>query len=291
MCAYSFFDMLGDYNRRESFYHAALINSKTVRPGTLAGEKALRAKLQEHGSFEEIYLSESGGLLVDDEISRDKSLVSLLKRIDKISFDFRVLTVNDVDFPQHLKDVEGSTPVLYTCGDVGLMDEQSISVVGTRKLEDRVDIEEGAAVVKRLVAKGYVVVSGLAAGCDTLGHTKAIEHGGKTIAVLGTPLDRFYPKENKMLQERIAAEHLVVSQYPIGVRTFPSYFAHRNLTTVSLSTEGVVVVRSGDKSGTQHAIRHCVAQEKPLYVMANNFGKGYAWVKERRQYLKVPNGR
>ena len=179
--------------------------------------------------------------------------------------------------------------MLYCSGNIELVNAKTIAVVGTRQLEDDIDIVEGKKVLQRLLDKGYVIVSGLAKGCDTLAHSYVIEHGGKTIAVLGTPLNKYYPKENKHLQEIIASQHLVVTQYPIGIKTFPSHFAHRNKTTVGLSTEGVVVIRAGDKSGTQHAIKECIYTKKPLYVLMNNLNKGYGWVKNYKGFFKVPN--
>ncbi|WP_249114146.1 DNA-processing protein DprA, partial [Vibrio parahaemolyticus] len=118
---------------------------------------------------------------------------------------------------------------------------------------------------------GYqAIVSGLAAGSDTLGHQAALKYSGRTIAVIGTPLDQYFPKENRELQDEIAKNHLLVSEYPIGIRSFGSFFANRNRTTVGLSSEGVVVARAGDRSGTQYAIRHCVEQGKQLYALENN---------------------
>src|SRR5690606_30838806 len=99
------------------------------------------------------------------------------------------------------------------------------------------------------------IVSGLAKGSDTLGHEAAIRFGGRTIAVLGTALNAFYPAENRKLQEEIATKHLLVSEYPIGLRSFGSFFANRNRTTVGLSSHGIVVARAGDRSGTQHAVK------------------------------------
>ena len=286
-----FFNMFDDHNKLENLYHTALIYSKKVGIGTEKANEKLKRLLKDHGSFEGVYNHFFNRLLTDEEDpKKTKGLEKLVKSLDKIDFDFRLLTVNDVEFPDHLAMIEGAPPAIYVRGDIELLNKTSIGVVGTRDLTDSKERSEGNAVVKRIVDKEYVVVSGLAAGCDTLGHSRAIEYGGKTIAVIGTPLNKSYPKENRKLQELIAEEHLLVSQYPIGINTFPSHFAHRNITTAGLSTEGIIVIKAGDKSGTQHAIRHCLNQDKPLYVLANNFGKGYEWVERHRGKIKVPNG-
>jgi len=261
---------------QESHYHTLLILTKQLKVGTRKSNKELRDLLQD-SSFEDIYNSFPTPLDED-------TLKSKLK-----DDNFSILTINDDNFPQSLRDNPEATPVLYYQGNIELFNNPSIAVVGTRQLKDMVDIEEGKKIVARLVNKGYTIVSGLAEGCDTLAHEQAIALGGTTIAVLGTPLDRFYPRQNRSLQENIARDHLLVSEYPTSIRTFPSYFANRNLTTVTLSSEGVVVIRSPDKSGTQHAVRECIKQDKPLYVLANNFGQGYEWTRRHRDHIKVPN--
>lgn len=281
--------MFRDNNQSEMFYHAALVHAKKFSAGTKSGDLKLRRLLEEHGSFREIYLSIYGEMFPD--MRNDPELDRIASRIRRINFEFRVLTVNDVQYPSHLRKLPDATPVLYTRGDIGLLEHTSIAVVGTRRLDDLVDMAEGTAIVQRLVSAEHVIVSGLALGCDTLAHTKAIEYGGKTIAVLGTPITKHYPKENRELQDKIASEHLVLTQYPVGISTYPPHFAHRNLTTVGLSTEGVVVVRSDDKSGTLHAVRNCVEQGKQLYVLANNLGREYKWVLEYRNRMKIPNAR
>ena len=109
--------------------------------------------------------------------------------------------------------------IWYT-GTAELLQRSCVAVVGTREPS-----AEGAARARRLArelaAAGVVVVSGLANGIDTEALTSAMDAGGKVVGVIGTPLDESYPIVNAELQERIAAEHLLVSQFRIGTRTFP----------------------------------------------------------------------
>ncbi|MFC1685542.1 DNA-processing protein DprA [Nanoarchaeota archaeon] len=260
--------------------------------GTKSSNDSVREKLLEYGSFENIYKSLNPDVLsVGDSIRSIKGIEKVISTLDKVDFDFDVLTVNDSNFPESMKK-EGNSPVIYTRGDKSLLNRENIAVVGTRHIypnKDRAAYGEAFNVLKRLLEKDYVIVSGLAKGCDTLAHTKAVEAGKSTIAVLGTPLNQYYPSSNKKLQEIIAKEHLLVSQYPIGIRTFSSYFAHRNLTTVSLSTEGIVVIKASDKSGTQHAIKSCAEQDKPIYVLANNFLKNHNWLENYKENIKRIN--
>jgi DNA processing protein len=274
--------MLNTKSQTESFYHALLVLRKSLSIGTLSADKKTRAMLEKYGSFENIF-QKSLDLFPEDFLKSD--LAEELK--DKTErHDFRTLTVNDALFPQFLKAIPYASPVLYVKGNISLLDTKTIAVVGTRELSQN-NVEDAESCLERLLKKGYTIVSGLAEGCDALAHKYAVRHNGSTIAVLGTPLDRSYPKENKKLQEEIAKNHLLISQYPIGLRPFPSYFAHRNITTVGLSKEGVVVIEAPDSSGTQHAIKECVKTKKPLYVLENNLERGFEWTRALAGSYKV----
>ncbi|EKB1970463.1 DNA-binding protein [Vibrio parahaemolyticus] len=265
--------------------HAALILTKKVSVGSVTANNKLRDMLLNIGSFEDIYNQHFGMFPIEEKIENQ-----LDRAYSKIDFDFKVITINDPEYPEKLRSVEGATPVLYCRGDLSLLNaDKTISFVGTRELHNPEHVRHGDAVIGRLLNAGYqAIVSGLAAGSDTLGHRSALKHSGRTIAVLGTPLDQYFPKENRELQDEIAKNHLLVSEYPIGIRSFGSFFANRNRTTVGLSSEGVVVARAGDRSGTQYAIRHCVEQGKQLYALENNiYEPEYQWVQKYKDNMKV----
>lgn len=281
--------MFDDKNKSESLYHAALIYSKKIGIGNNSANEKLRDWLKDYGTFEKIYSNLYEGNDVKGSLMKINGLENVIKKLNGIDFDFKVLTINDIDFPEHLKKVEEATPVIYTRGDLNLFNRKSMGVVGTRFIfpnKDRQAYDEANNVMKRLMVADFVIVSGLAEGCDTIAHIHAIEHGGSTIAVLGTPLDKYYPASNKDMQEKIAKEHLLISQYPIGIKSFEHFFANRNLTTVSLSTDGIVVIKASDNSGTMHAVRHCIEQNKPLYVLENNFSKPHRWLEEYKDKIK-----
>ena len=119
-----------------------------------------------------------------------------------------------------------------------------------------------------LSAKDYVVVSGLATGIDTAAHTGAIKAGGKTIAVIGTPLDQCYPKENIALQKIIAKGHLLVSQFPFGYRITRFNFPVRNYTMSGIS-HATVVIEAGETSGALIQARQCMVQGRHLFILKN----------------------
>lgn len=265
--------------------HAALILSKKLNAGSAKANDVLRQALLEFGSMDALYDHHFGLIPVDDAIRQ-----RLDQDYSKVGFDFAAVTLSDNRYPAHLRSVKGAPPILYCRGDLSLFRlEKTIAFVGSRDLTNLDHLAHGKDTIERLFRSGYqALVSGLALGSDRLGHTTAIELGQKTIAVLGTPLNQSYPKENRALQEDIARNHLLVSEYPIGIPSFGSFFANRNRTTVGLSTGGIVVARAGDKSGTQHAIRCCIEQGKPLYALENNVQEpAFEWVRKYKDHIKV----
>ena len=140
---------------------------------------------------------------------------------------------------------------LYLVGDERLLHEGiKVSVVGSRNASGE-GLKRAASLTKALVERGFTVVSGLAAGIDTKAHETAIRCGGKTIAVLGTPLDVVYPKQNASLLRAIKSEHLAVSQFALGTPPQKQNFPMRN-RTMALLSDATVIVEAGEGSGTLH---------------------------------------
>jgi DNA processing protein len=131
---------------------------------------------------------------------------------------------------------------------------------------------------RELVAANFTVVSGLATGIDATAHRSAIEAGGRTIAVVGTPLGEVYPKENAALQEEIAKNHLLISQVPIlrYANQHPPqnklFFPERNITMSAL-TEATVIVEASDTSGTLIQARAALHQGRRLFILNSAFEK------------------
>lgn len=140
---------------------------------------------------------------------------------------------------------------LFLEGDRALLRRgPRVSVVGSRGASGE-GLRRARVLSAALARHGIIVVSGLAAGIDRAAHEAAMESFGHTIAVLGTPLGSFYPRENRDLQERIGREQLLVSQFPSGYPTTPKNFPIRN-RTMALLTDATVIVEAGEKSGTVH---------------------------------------
>src|SRR5712692_11388665 len=153
---------------------------------------------------------------------------------------------------------------LWCVGDTSLLRRKCVAIVGTRQVSP-----EGAArsrrLARELAAAGVVIVSGLAKGVDTEALGAAIEAGGRVVAVIGTPIDRAYPAENKQLQERIYREHLLISQFAPGERVFPTNFPERNKLMAALS-DATVITEAGDTSGTLHQAAECGRLGRWLFI-------------------------
>jgi DNA processing protein len=139
-------------------------------------------------------------------------------------------------------------------------------------------------VARKLVDAGLVIVSGLAYGVDTVAHTAAIEQGGKTIAVIGTPLDKATPSENAELQERIYHEHLLISRFAKGEKTYRTSFPLRNRLMATLS-DATVVMEASDTSGTLHQAAECTRLGRWLFIAKSVVDDpALSWPKKFLQY-------
>ncbi|MFD0616701.1 DNA-processing protein DprA [Paenibacillus sp. GCM10027629] len=159
-----------------------------------------------------------------------------------------IVTILDPEYPELLRETPAPPWVLYTMGNLALLKEPSIGMVGTRvptaygkKVADLLAVD--------LCDAGFTIVSGLARGIDSCCHRGALQAKGNTIAVLGTGIHTIYPPENRSLHEEIIANGLVVSEYPIGKKSHPGLFPLRNRIIAGLSL-GTLVVEADVKSGS-----------------------------------------
>ena len=189
--------------------------------------------------------------------------------------EFGIRVHGQWEYPERLRDATHPVELLYFRGWWDLVYTRSVAVIGTRKPS-----KQGTArtrrLVKRLVADEFTVVSGLAAGIDTVAHTTAIELGGKTIGVIGTPISEVYPKQNARLQEQIANEYLLISQIPVwrysqqGPRGNRLFFPQRNMTMSAL-TEATIIVEAEERSGTLIQADAALKQGRRLFILDNCF--------------------
>ena len=194
----------------------------------------------------------------------------------------RLKLKGEPDFPVKLGDARHPLRAFYYRGNLSLLKTPSVAVVGARQLS-----EQGAArtrrLVRRLVEDGFTIVSGMAAGTDAVAHATALQMGGRTIAVLGTPIHKVYPRQNAGLQEVIAERFLVISQVPVLLhdtkdwRYNRKFFPERNITMSAL-TDASIIVEIGDSRGTYIQSKAALDQGRPLFLLNNCFRKkGVSW--------------
>ncbi|WP_227012957.1 MULTISPECIES: DNA-processing protein DprA [unclassified Pseudonocardia] len=185
------------------------------------------------------------------------------------------LTFLDDAYPEQFRAVHDLPPVLFHRGRL-VSDEVSVSVVGSRTASER-GLSIARSVALGLVERGVTVVSGLAKGIDAAAHTATLEAGGRAVAVIGTGINRYYPAENRKLQDAVAREGLLLSQFwpdaPPGKHTFPM----RN-SVMSGYGRATVVVEAGEYSGARIQARAGVAHGRPvilteLVVAANQWAQ------------------
>jgi DNA processing protein len=174
-----------------------------------------------------------------------------------------VLAWNDPQFPAGLLATTDCPPVLWYRGDLSALLAPAIAIVGSRAAS-AVALETATRIGDELAARGIIVVSGLARGVDSAAHRGALRHG-RTIAVLGSGVDRIYPSEHRDLAESIVTRGLIVSEFPPGSAPLPFRFPLRNRIISGLS-RAVVVIEASDKSGS--LITAACALEQGREVMA-----------------------
>jgi DNA processing protein len=180
----------------------------------------------------------------------------------------QVLTWMDEAYPQRLKEIDQPPPVLYLRGDLSGEDDWAVAIVGSRRVTPygRQVTEEIASF---LAANGVTVVSGLARGVDALAHSAALRAGGRTLAVLGSGVDRIYPPEHRSLTEQIFEHGAVLSDYAPGTPPEASNFPPRNRIISGLSM-AVVVVEAGKTSGALITAEFAAEQGREIFAVPGN---------------------
>ena len=182
---------------------------------------------------------------------------------------FGIRVQGETEFPLKLLDAKNPAYCLYYQGYWNLVYSPCISVVGTRK-PSREGIKRTQQMVRKLVRNDFTIVSGLAKGIDTVAHETALEEGGRTIAVLGTPLQQQYPSCNKALRKKLEEQQLVISQFPVFSKTKPYFFPERN-KIMSVLSKGTVIIEAGNTSGTRVQAAAALEQKRKLFILNSCF--------------------
>lgn len=176
----------------------------------------------------------------------------------------------DKEFPKRYKEIPDRPLLLYARGDVSTLNtDRAVAIIGTRE-----PTEFGERAGKRLAElfaqKGFVVVSGLAKGCDTVAHRGCLDAHGKTVAILGNGIDYIYPKENRPLAEEILnTGGCLLSEYKPGMKAQPSFFVERDRLQSGLS-QAVVVIETDIKGGSMHTVGFAFDQKRLVACLSGH---------------------
>jgi DNA processing protein len=179
--------------------------------------------------------------------------------------DARLITVLDEEYPHNLRRVYNRPPFLFIRGTLSEEDSRSVAIVGTREASPA-----GQALAREMAAalaeRGVTVISGMAAGIDTQAHTASLDAGGRTIAVMGTGIDRIYPAGNASLAERIVERGALLSQFWPGAPPRGSNFPLRNVVTSGVAI-GTIVIEASSTSGAKMQARLALEHGKRLFLV------------------------
>jgi DNA processing protein len=182
--------------------------------------------------------------------------------------DCELVTLASDNYPPLLKQIPDPPLLLYVRGDVKVLAQYAVAMVGTRR-----PTAYGSSVAHRLASdlaqRGLVIVSGLARGIDSAAHRGALEGKGKTVAVQGRGMDAIYPAENKQLAEKILESGAMISEFPLGTGPTPENFPIRN-RTISGLTLGVIVVEAAEYSGSLITARLANEQNREVFAVPGN---------------------
>jgi DNA processing protein len=237
------------------------------------GAVRMQALIQHFGDLEvawsaaPVELARAGlSLKLIERIMQARAGVDLEKLLAKIETQhIKILTWEDEDYPQRLKEIEQPPPVLYLRGAYLPDDIFAVAIVGTRRVTPygRQITEELASF---LAANGITVISGLARGVDALAHQTALKAGGRTIGVLGSGVDKIYPPEHRALAEQMLERGAIVSDYAPGTPPDASNFPPRNRIISGLSL-AVVVVEAGETSGALITAEFAAEQGREIFAV------------------------
>lgn len=185
----------------------------------------------------------------------------ILKRQSEMGIE--TIAMGDDDYPIAFMALDEPPLYFFVLGNRKALHMNGVAIVGTRNVSEY-GRKIGEHLGKYIALKGWSIISGLAEGCDTSGHVGCLQGDGYTVAIVGTSLDQVYPKSNVALQEKIIKDNgCVISEYPIGTPASPYNFIERDRLQCGLA-KGVIVVETGLKGGTYHAIKGAIKLHRPV---------------------------
>ncbi len=216
----------------------------------------------------------SEDILIKNGIS-SRSAKSIIKKVQSVDIEDAkkrvmklgagILFYEDDNFPESLKQISDPPFFLFYKGDPDSIPRKRLAVVGSRTTSDngKFAIEK---IIPEMISSGFAIISGMAAGIDTLAHKEAIKNRGKTVAFWGTGLDLCYPTSNHKLAKDIEENGVVFSEFPLGTTGNPYNFPRRN-RLVSGFSDGVLVVEGKKKSGSLITADFAMEQGKEVFAV------------------------
>ncbi|MCP4583865.1 MAG: DNA-processing protein DprA [candidate division Zixibacteria bacterium] len=185
------------------------------------------------------------------------------------SLNISVISFLDKDYPDSLRQIADPPVVLYTKGNLDLLNRGSVAIVGTTQA-DQDGIRASVDFARELSGHDQTIISGLALGIDSAAHLGCLKSGGKTVAVLGSGLMNIYPEENESLAGLIAESGVIISEYDIHADAIPGRLISRNRLIAGLAS-AVLIIQVGEKRrGELHAAQAAIDQGKPVFVFDPN---------------------
>ena len=177
-----------------------------------------------------------------------------------------LIVQQDAGYPASLAQTAKPPHLLFCKGNPNLNDPLTFAVVGTRRA-DSYGIRHTRRIAKELAEKDVCIVSGLALGVDAAAHQGALDGNGRTIAVLGGALDKFYPEENRtLMQQIIECGGSVVSEYAPGIAPTRFSFVQRNRIVAGMS-QGVLVTQAPHKSGALSTVNYALEEGREVFAL------------------------
>src|SRR5574341_1166501 len=245
------------------------------------GPAKVRALLDHFGDLEAAWHAPHAALI---QAGLDRRAIESLEAarqgvdLDRASAELEQASIQtlcweDENYPRRLRDIDNPPPLLYVRGEMTEADDWAVAIVGTRRTT-AYGKDATHELASALASAGVTIVSGLARGIDAAAHVAALEVGGRTIAVLGSGLDRLYPPEHAPLAQKILASGALITDYPLGTPPEASNFPPRNRIISGLSL-GVIVMEAGEDSGAMITAEFAVEQGREVFAVPGNiFNRG-----------------
>jgi DNA processing protein len=201
-----------------------------------------------------------------DKLVSVRSHINLDDELAKVAkAGLKLVCWESPDYPSLLQRIDQPPPLLYVCGNLQVIDELAVAIVGTRN-PTSYGKEVARHLTTDLTRNKVTIVSGLALGIDGIAHQAALDAGGRTLAVLGCGLDWTYPASHRSLAEHITHSGALISDYPLGTKPEAINFPPRN-RIISGLTLGTVVVEAGMDSGALITLQFALDQGRDTFAV------------------------